>query len=465
MQATLAEVLIEDADTRFITLGCGHLFTVETLDGHVDFKQCYEITDKGVRLGLRVPDSGAFTSRPTCPTCRGPIASPRYNRVVKRALLDIQEQHAIHDRARDITKARETIAAFDFAKTSNSVADVYKNINPPKGSKMPTPKQLDSYMSLTPDDVKCFISEHFSDNLRLLFHIDGPMAAAWRRLVEVPMRVYKQLGHLVNQDALPHVLAYEAAVTGIYRQEMVMVESRKGGPGGNPHERAMRVAKMRVGAPFPKGDGRFKIEALQETIKIRLELAPIALAISHALQVDTSSYAKRASAGDKVASSQRFLVLALALVRSCRRDADLATNLSIKTEAKRLRLSSELLAIQAHFDHFRLRSTSRVAVFAAVSTVREEEASKSAVEMGQARARFETAISEVLEEVADNKSPLAELVETAIRPGATIVLDEWVAYGRSILTGTFYAPVSTQERREIARAVLKASWGESRSCP
>lgn len=38
--------------------------------------------------------------------------------------------------------------------------------------------------------------------------------------------------------------------------------------------------RRRVGAPFPRGEARFKIEALLETVKLRLRLAPLAEAFA-----------------------------------------------------------------------------------------------------------------------------------------------------------------------------------------
>lgn len=42
MQSTLADVIAEDPSTRFITLECGHIFTLESLDGSIHLADYYE---------------------------------------------------------------------------------------------------------------------------------------------------------------------------------------------------------------------------------------------------------------------------------------------------------------------------------------------------------------------------------------------------------------------------------------
>ncbi|KAI0316338.1 AAA domain-containing protein [Amylostereum chailletii] len=82
-----------DIRERLITLQCGHLFTVETLDDHCGMSAHYEIGPKGEFLDVKAPP---ITHRmpPCCPTCQGPITALRYGRVIKRANLDILEQNA-----------------------------------------------------------------------------------------------------------------------------------------------------------------------------------------------------------------------------------------------------------------------------------------------------------------------------------------------------------------------------------
>lgn len=94
MQRQLKEVDLESSDIseRLIRLGCGHMFTVETLDGHCKMSEYYEVDDMGQFVATKAPPI-SYQTPPTCPTCRGPIDALRYGRVTKRATLDILEQN------------------------------------------------------------------------------------------------------------------------------------------------------------------------------------------------------------------------------------------------------------------------------------------------------------------------------------------------------------------------------------
>lgn len=476
MQMTLAEVVADatETDTRFITLACGHVFTVETLDGHVDFSQCYEVTQQGFRVGLKIPDTGAFTARPTCPTCRGPISSPRYNRVIKRALLDVQEQHAIKDASRDVHHARQIIAEIDFDEIKRAVKDTVTSISPPKHKRMPDRAQVNALLRLRPDDRFCIVSDMFTEDLEKLFMISGRLNAGWRKVIDKPLRVYKQLGRIINRKELPHVIAYENAITKLHREEVDLarqrVTSSQSTKNTSEHhlvERAMRVAKMRVGAPFPRGEMRYKIEAIHETIKIRLAIAPIAEEFARLLRIDPASLAatewnKKHVATNANAVAQKFTIVSATILRSCRRDVDLAANLCKASDAKSLWLSTELLAVQTHFAICRMAASEVIRRKVKESGIRQEQSEWVLEQSKLASERFEGELLAILgdRDGATRNAQLEEMAEETIRPAANVLLDEWHAYAVSLREGVFYSTVSMEEKMQIARAVLEAHHGE-----
>lgn len=79
----------EDLENLLITLECGHVFTVETLDGICELERYY--TRHNGRWQDLAPPPQGLQKRPVCPMCRGPINSHRYGRVFKRADLDCSE--------------------------------------------------------------------------------------------------------------------------------------------------------------------------------------------------------------------------------------------------------------------------------------------------------------------------------------------------------------------------------------
>ncbi|KAG8873423.1 hypothetical protein FRB97_006741, partial [Tulasnella sp. 331] len=76
-------------DNLLITLDCGHVFTVEKLDGICELARYYTKHD-GRWQDLATPPQGS-QKLPICPTCRGPINSRRYGRVFKKAELDYSQ--------------------------------------------------------------------------------------------------------------------------------------------------------------------------------------------------------------------------------------------------------------------------------------------------------------------------------------------------------------------------------------
>ncbi|KAF7937116.1 uncharacterized protein EAE98_001430 [Botrytis deweyae] len=81
---------IDLEDTPIIALACGHFFTAESLDGLVGMSEVYEQNIHGDFTAIKETTSLA-SSIPQCPDCQCPLrqyATPRYNRVINRAVID-----------------------------------------------------------------------------------------------------------------------------------------------------------------------------------------------------------------------------------------------------------------------------------------------------------------------------------------------------------------------------------------
>ncbi|TGO88166.1 hypothetical protein BPOR_0179g00040 [Botrytis porri] len=81
---------IDLEDTPIIALACGHFFTAESLDGVVGMSEVYEQNIHGDFTAIKETTSLA-SSVPQCPDCQCPLrqyATPRYNRVINRAVID-----------------------------------------------------------------------------------------------------------------------------------------------------------------------------------------------------------------------------------------------------------------------------------------------------------------------------------------------------------------------------------------
>lgn len=103
-----------DADLNsdpVIVLSCGHLFTVESLDGHVDLKSYYHIDDTGEILGPKPVQEPKLKG---CPDCRAPMLNiHRYNRAVKAALLDESTRRFIASSTKMLTKTTTKVEGWE----------------------------------------------------------------------------------------------------------------------------------------------------------------------------------------------------------------------------------------------------------------------------------------------------------------------------------------------------------------
>lgn len=93
-----------------VVLPCNHFCSRSSLDQALEMKQVYEIDENEQFLGI-VPNGAMTTQRPRCPQCRAPICKvQRYNRVVKRYILDTLLKAFI---SRNQSRYLELAASFD----------------------------------------------------------------------------------------------------------------------------------------------------------------------------------------------------------------------------------------------------------------------------------------------------------------------------------------------------------------
>ncbi|KAI9784989.1 MAG: hypothetical protein M1839_001185 [Geoglossum umbratile] len=69
---------------------CGHILTLESMDGHMSMSNFYTMNTEGSIVGLRnSAEPFSASEMKSCPTCRGPLRGlNRYGRIVRRALID-----------------------------------------------------------------------------------------------------------------------------------------------------------------------------------------------------------------------------------------------------------------------------------------------------------------------------------------------------------------------------------------
>ncbi len=73
-----------------IVPSCGHILTLESMDGHMSMSDFYIINGEGSIVDVKnSAEPFSASGMKSCPTCRGPLRNiNRYSRIVRRALID-----------------------------------------------------------------------------------------------------------------------------------------------------------------------------------------------------------------------------------------------------------------------------------------------------------------------------------------------------------------------------------------
>ena len=88
LSSTFEEVDLDE--NPCIMPSCGHILTLESMDGHMSMSDFYTTNGEGLIVDLKnSAEPFSASGMKSCPTCRGPLRNlNRYSRIVRRALID-----------------------------------------------------------------------------------------------------------------------------------------------------------------------------------------------------------------------------------------------------------------------------------------------------------------------------------------------------------------------------------------
>jgi hypothetical protein len=88
MSSTFEEIDLDEAPC--IIPPCGHILSLESMDGHMSMSDFYTMSTGGTIIRLKnSAEPFSASGMKSCPTCRGPLRDlNRYSRIVRRALID-----------------------------------------------------------------------------------------------------------------------------------------------------------------------------------------------------------------------------------------------------------------------------------------------------------------------------------------------------------------------------------------
>ncbi|BEI88683.1 uncharacterized protein CcaverHIS019_0200450 [Cutaneotrichosporon cavernicola] len=416
MQSTLRDTLNDDPGVRFVTLNCGHIFTIETLDGHMDLNSYYQNVC-GKWCGLLTPTG--YQKRKTCPSCRASISSPRYSRATKRALLDLQEQVAVIRFAAVLQAHSTTLVAIKEEGTRADVKKILNQVFPSPVTKFKGKRMVAELGTFTDKIIHCISVKAFMGNKSNMFGISGVLGNAWRKVAQRHLDLYAGLAKLVNQDGMPHSVAYQGAISSIYFKELDIARESSPSATRDPKKAALLMARRRVGAPPPQGQAVFSVGALALTIEVRLKMFRVALSFVDHLwngegvrgfkgRDDPKHEHEAITASRKGAVS--FPRLATGLLLSCIRDAQVMIGRASKSELPRLVLQGHFLWLDVAFNLTRYKSlwALRQLPGEAAATMRTGLVHRSVEERAHCKTRFLKAVGVLSVEQKKNEPFLAE---------------------------------------------------------
>ncbi|CAK9783071.1 unnamed protein product [Cutaneotrichosporon oleaginosum] len=474
MQATLRDSLKDDPNRRLITLECGHIFTLETLDGHMDLRSYYTTDNGGTWRGPSTPSG--YQPRKACPSCRASISSPRYHRVTKRALLDLQEQVAVVRFNATLHDLSENLAAMNEESTAADIAKLLNGVVKPSAGKFDAKRMVAELGKFTDQMIHCVEAREFHCEKTNIFGIVGVLGHTWRKAAQQHLYLYAKLAKLVNQSNMPHNVAYQSAVSSIYFQELEFARQSIVTRSRDPQKTALLTARRRVGAPPPGGQAVYSVEALALTIEIRLQMFRVALHFVDFLWKGEGVgrfHGKNAHEQERQAlaacrkGAMSFQRLATGLLLSCTRDAQVMIGLATRRDLPRLILQGHFLwlTVAADLTQYKSRWLLRVKSGAggAVGRTNVDAKAKIVNESAEARkqctSRFFKALGVLSIEQKGNEAFISQADK--MHKLAEQVTDDWKKFEDEMLEGRWYEDVTLEEKQAVLRAVLEREYGSA----
>lgn len=453
MQRRLADIDLSSTDVsdRLITLACGHIFTVETLDGHCNMREFYDIDEIGRFLSTTSPPIN-YQTPPTCPTCRGPITALRYGRVTKRATLDILEQNVAGVMSRDLDNCSPGIT--DFHSAMAAAQEQVKKLEFQSNGEKTTqckPEQTSSagVHGLGPLPANMLDS----DGMQKFHGVCLQEAHAWYKIVKPIVLIYRRILKVATTRGA-HVKAYEAALTTLYRLELRAIADDPERATNTPEPLALRIVDQKIGQPPPKADVRFQIEAYFRTLEIRALIAQLAQARVEALPATGEE-------PDTVHHRGLWTSFVIFLYKSCVTDAEKAMVLATESSAARQAARASVHKIRFEFELFRwdiMTQQSEMVRMLSLDVKARDELSKKVYKYKDIMLRSYDLVQKAYGQGLTSISTLAELNEERkwmdenCRKKVTAWLSECDKLEAFVAKGGLYQPVSTQELEDIVKS-------------
>jgi hypothetical protein len=439
MNNTIADLDMhsDELDSILIRLACGHVFTVETLDGVCELRLFYSSTPDGRWIGLSPPPTGSAAVPPTCPTCRGSITAQRYGRVYKRANLDMLERTVATKMSKDLNALGRRATGLQV----QALRDAVSAIPIPEEAKPLSSQEKKRVQRLQEANTKKEMPLDSKFLRRLNMHgMEKNENHEWGRSLNELLNVYDAVV-TVAATRSAHITAYQAAISMLYDQELRHISARPRPP-AHPEGVAIVSAKRLTGTGPPHADKRFRVEAIWLSMELRYVLGSIILARLGTLKMQIAN-----GDDERLIEWSNFAEFVFA---SCTADADLATKIALESDAavqsleatvKSCRAIQELVKARCSISDARGQFTMKRKHWLTAAKVRKAHATS----MGR-KARQDFSLKQGSGERQE------QIIREKLITPLSSILEKWEELIVSLSRWTFYsAPPSTEELAAIIR--------------
>ncbi|CAG8445859.1 16122_t:CDS:10, partial [Cetraspora pellucida] len=360
MQETFAEV--DWTLERMVVLGCGHVFTAESLDNWTVMKDYYEMDNDNNWIRIKPITSKLIDSK-NCPQCRAPINIYRYGRATKKKVLDVQNKKFLMKCEFQLKEQNKSIKNAT-AQLENKRKKILDEI------KMPPKVQRKKEMNII-EKGSAFqaIPEVIPTEQYILlekYHIPTSHEERWNNHISVLLAIYRNLMRLMSATkSPPYKLAYEAAVSRLYNSKTKInmddlvknLESFDLSDYDSPARQRLKFQETlaEVGIIAPKVDVRVYLDAFFDIVNIQKIIFHEVSKIISELPKETLTATETAI--QRVSYSKNWINFGEYMIGTVRKHLDSIITIAQENQYRRhlVLASLELAEFEIKAERFKLR--------------------------------------------------------------------------------------------------------------